>query len=213
MSTADELDYNKIRDAMDLAIEKLRKKEAEDALKPKKEEETTKDKLDVEKKNKIFKWVAYSAAILIGIIIIGLIIYLIMGASSPKTPSPNVINQPVPIMKNNPNYNPYDLFHQPPPMQPPIQAPMQPPMPLPIQAPIQAPMQPPMQPPIQAPIQAPMPNYNNDSSSFNFPSNDSSFFNKLDTSSSIIKKGGLKKNNYLIDNYFINNYCALNKKR
>jgi hypothetical protein len=41
--------------------------------------------------------------------------------------------------------------------------------------------------------QMPMLNNNRTTSSFNFPSNDSSFFNKLDTSSSLVKRGGYRK--------------------
>jgi hypothetical protein len=57
------------------------------------------------------------------------------------------------------------------------------------------PMQQPPQMPMQMPIQQQMPMLNNDrtTSSFNFPSNDSSFFNKLDTSSSLVKRGGYRK--------------------
>ena len=45
-----ELDYSKIRDAMDLASEKLRKKDEKDTKETKKEQEKSKEKLDKEKK-------------------------------------------------------------------------------------------------------------------------------------------------------------------
>jgi hypothetical protein len=178
MSTAAELDYAKIRDAMDLATEKLRKKEADDASKSKKEQEKSKEKIDAEKKNKIFKWTAYAAAIIIGIIIIVIIIILVMRMSSSNS-SPNIIKEQPPIINKQFNYQPYELYPIQPPPQMPIQMPMQNP-----QMPIQMPMQNP---------QMPMLNNNRTTSSFNFPSNDSSFFNKLDTSSSLVKRGGYRK--------------------
>jgi hypothetical protein len=178
MSTAAELDYAKIRDAMDLASEKLRKKEAEDASKSKKEQETSKEKKDAEKTNKIFKWTAYAAAIIIGIVIIIVIIILVMRMSSSNSSS-NIINEQPPIINKQFNNQPYELY----PMQQPPQMPIQMPMQQPPQMPIQMPMQ----------QQMPMLNNNRTTSSFNFPSNDSSFFNKLDTSSSLVKRGGYRK--------------------
>jgi hypothetical protein len=166
MSTAAELDYAKLRDAMDLANDKLRKKE----------QETSKSKIDSDEKNKRFKWIAYSAAIIIGIVIIIIIIILIMRMSSSNS-STNIIKQQPPIINKQFNYQPYELY--------PIQ---QPQIPIPIQM------------PMQMPIQQQMPMLNNNrttypttTSSFNFPSNDSSFFNKLDTSSSLVKRGGYRK--------------------
>ena len=65
-----ELDYTKIRDAMDLASENLRKKEEKDKLKTKDEQEKSETKTKEEKKNDAFKWIAYGGVIFVGILII-----------------------------------------------------------------------------------------------------------------------------------------------
>jgi hypothetical protein len=86
---------------------------------------------------------------------------------SSSNSSSNIINEQPPIINKQFNNQPYELY----------------------------PMQQPPQMPIQMPMQQQMPMLNNNrtTSSFNFPSNDSSFFNKLDTSSSLVKRGGYRK--------------------
>jgi hypothetical protein len=189
MPTNAELDYIKIRDAMDLATEQLRKKEEKDALKSKSEQSDSKEKLDTEKKNKMFKWIAYSAAILIGLIIIIIVIIVIFRMSSSS--SSNKLQ-----IKETYNEKPFQLYQiQPPPRQ---NIPVQQPAPMPIfpvqqQAPM--PIFPVQQQQAPMPSSLPLitPSYQNNTSSFNFPSNNSSFFNKLDNTSSLfVKKGGRK---------------------
>jgi hypothetical protein len=198
MPTNAELDYIKIRDAMDLATEQLRKKEEKDALKSKSEQSDSKEKLDTEKKNKMFKWIAYSAAILIGLIIIIIVIIVIVRMSSSSSSYK-------PQIKETYNHKPFQLYQvQPPPRQNiPVQQPapifpvQQPaPMPIfPVQQPAPMPIFPIQQPQTSLPSSLPLitPSYQNNTSSFNFPSNNSSFFNKLDNTSSLfVKKGGRK---------------------
>ena len=174
MPTNDELDYSKIRDAMDFATEQLIKKGKTDELKSKKEQVESKEKIDIEKKNNIFKWIAYSAAIVIGLIIIIVIIIVIIRMSGSNKSSNNQIQQKpfIPMM--------------------PIQ--QQQPMPMmPIQQQQPIPMMPIQQPIISSSPSSYQYNNNTNSSSFNFPSNNTSFFNKLDDTSSLsIKKGGRK---------------------
>lgn len=187
MPTNAELDYIKIRDAMDLATEQLRKKEEKDALKSKSEQSDSKEKLDTEKKNKMFKWIAYSAAILIGLIIIIIVIIVIVRMSSSSSSYK-------PQIKETYNHKPFQLYQvQPPPRQ---NIPVQQPAPIfPVQQPAPMPIFPIQQPQTSLPSSLPLitPSYQNNTSSFNFPSNNSSFFNKLDNTSSLfVKKGGRK---------------------
>ena len=189
MPTNDELDYSKIRDAMDFATEQLIKKGKTDELKSKKEQVESKEKIDIEKKNNIFKWIAYSAAIVIGLIIIIVIIIVIIRMSGSNKSSNNQIQQKpfipmMPIQQQKPFI----------PMMPIQQQQPMPMMPIQQQQPI--PMMPIQQPIISSSPSSPSSyqyNNNTNSSSFNFPSNNTSFFNKLDDTSSLsIKKGGRK---------------------
>ena len=186
MPTNDELDYSKIRDAMDFATEQLIKKGKTDELKSKKEQVESKEKIDIEKKNNIFKWIAYSAAIVIGLIIIIVIIIVIIRMSGSNKSSNNQIQQKpfipmMPIQQQKPFI----------PMMPIQQQQPMPMMPIQQQQPI--PMMPIQQPIISSSPSSYQYNNNTNSSSFNFPSNNTSFFNKLDDTSSLsIKKGGRK---------------------
>ena len=202
MPTNDELDYSKIRDAMDFATEQLIKKGKTDELKSKKEQVESKEKIDIEKKNNIFKWIAYSAAIVIGLIIIIVIIIVIIRMSGSNKSSNNQIQQKpfipmMPIQQQKPFIPMMPIQQQQPMPMMPIQ--QQQPMPMmPIQQQQPIPMMPIPMMPIQQPIISSSPssyqyNNNTNSSSFNFPSNNTSFFNKLDDTSSLsIKKGGRK---------------------
>ena len=98
----------------------------------------------------------------------------------------------MPMQPQMPLPKPYQIFPNQPlrpmPMQPPMPIPMQPPMPIQMQPPMPIQMQPPM--PIQQTTTIPTTSYNQ---SFSFPSNNSSFFNKLDNFSSTqqpIRRGG-----------------------
>ena len=188
-----ELDYAKIRDAMDLANEKLREKEEKDKKNTIKEQEKSQEQLNKEKKDKIFKWIAYGGIILIAVVIFIIILYLIFGYSS----SPSTVQNIKPQMQPPPIRQPQMPQMQPPPMQPPQMPQMQPP-PMPQ-------MQPPPMPqpfqlfPAQQETSMPMqrPTTSSYDQSFSFPSNNSSFFNKFDGLSSTpqqpIKRGGWSK--------------------
>ena len=184
-----ELEYSKIRDAMDLATKKLREKEEKEEKEKKekkeavKEQEKSQDQLNKEKKNKTFKWIAYGAVILIAVVIIIIIIYLIFSFSTSSTKN-NISHAPLqPVIQQQPIQlapKPYQLF----PPQPVIQQPV-------IQ---QQPYQlfPPQQTTsLERSPQISSPSFNQ---SLSFPSNDSSFFNKFDESSSLaqqpIRRGG-----------------------
>ena len=201
MPTNDELDYSKIRDAMDFATEQLIKKGKTDELKSKKEQVESKEKIDIEKKNNIFKWIAYSAAIVIGLIIIIVIIIVIIRMSGSNKSSNNQIQQKpfipmMPIQQQKP-FIPMMPIQQQKPFIPMMPIQQQQPMPMmPIQQQQPIPMMPIQQPIISSSPSSPSSyqyNNNTNSSSFNFPSNNTSFFNKLDDTSSLsIKKGGRK---------------------
>ena len=167
-----ELDYAKIRDAMDLATEKLREKEEKDKKNTIKEQEKSQEQLNKEKKDKIFKWIAYGGIILIAVVIFIIILYLIFGYSS----SPSTVQNIKPQMQPPPIRQPQMPQMQPPPMPQPFQL-------FPAQQETSMPMQ--------------RPTTSSYDQSFSFPSNNSSFFNKFDGLSSTpqqpIKRGGWSK--------------------
>ena len=219
MAIDGELDYDKIRNAMDKVSAALYKKEENDLKNTKKEQIDSEEKTKQEKKDNLFKWVTYGAVIFIAVVIIIIIIVLIV-TSFQKSSNNNIQQQPVfkPIQQQ-PVFKPFQLFPpvQQPQMQPlmqPLMPRMQPQMqpqmpqmqPLMPQKPVIIPQQPQMQPQqqMQQQLNSSSPPYqlnnnNTDISSFNFPSTNASFFNKLDYNSSSyqqpIKRGGRKNKN------------------
>jgi cytoskeletal protein RodZ len=219
MAIDGELDYDKIRNAMDKASDALYKKQEDDLEKTKKEQKVSEEKTKQEKKDNLFKWITYAGVIFIAVIIIIIIIFFIVRSfqKSSNNTNYNTNNQPTqlykPIQQQQQIFKPpYQLFppNQPqmPQMQPqmpqmPLMQPqmplMQPQMPviMPQQPQIQP--QPQMQPLLNSSSQPYQINNNTDISSFNFPSTNSSFFNKLDYNTSTyqqpIKRGGRKNKN------------------
>jgi len=200
MAIDGELDYDKIRNAMDKASDALYKKQEDDLEKTKKEQKVSEEKTKQEKKDNLFKWITYAGVIFIAVIIIIIIIFFIVRSfqKSSNNTNYNTNNQPTQLYKPIQQQifkPPYQLF---PPNQPQMPQ-MQPQMPviMPQQPQIQP--QPQMQPLLNSSSHPYQINNNTDISSFNFPSTNSSFFNKLDYNTSTyqqpIKRGGRKNKN------------------